>query len=63
MKIGTDEELKQFANDVYDVLMGNTHFCTQSQFTEKYDADNIEFNCSINHIVIGDFRIEIYRNS
>lgn len=58
-----DTELGKFANDVWDVLMGNTHFCTQTEFMDKYDADNAEINCSTNVITIGDFRIEIYRKN
>lgn len=58
-----DTELGKFAIDVWDVLMGNTRFCTQKEFMDKYDTDGAEIDCSTNVIAIGDFRIEIYRKN
>ena len=57
-----NQALYDFANDVYDVLMGNTQFITQSQFIEKYDCENVELNCSAYQITIGDFTITMEKN-
>lgn len=53
-----DNKLKVFANDVYDVLVGNTNFCTQEEFLKRFGQD-VEIDCSTNIITIGDFQIKI----
>lgn len=53
-----DQELYEFANDVYDVLADNARNITISEFRFKYmtykEAD-IEIDCATNTISIGDF--------
>ena len=59
-----DQELYEFANDVYDVLADNAGNITISEFRYKYmdykDAD-IEIDCATNTIYIGDYQIKISR--
>lgn len=44
----------EFINDVWDVLLGNTHFCTQEQFAEKYRDFIVEVDCDAKYIRIMD---------
>lgn len=59
-----DEELQEFANDVYDILADNARNITILEFRYKYmiykEAD-IEIDCATNTISIGDFQIKISR--
>ena len=59
-----DQELYEFANDVYDVLADNARNITISEFRFKYmtykEAD-MEIDCATNTISIGDFQIKISR--
>lgn len=45
---------KQFMQDVWDVLMGNTEYITQEQFAEKYEDTLIELDCTRGIIELGD---------
>lgn len=57
-----DQELYEFANDVYDVLAGNDHMCSQQAFIDKHaDEQDMEINCATNTIYIGKFKIEVSR--
>lgn len=61
-------ELKDFANDVYDVLASNDANITQQEFFDKYigndtDVDvELEIDSTMSIITIGKFSIEIYKN-
>ena len=58
-----NEELYKFVNDVYDVLVGNDHLCTQRAFIDSYvDIQDVEINCATNTIYIGKFKIQVSRN-
>lgn len=49
---------KEFIQDVYDVLCGNTHIITQQQFYDKYIANSDpEVDCITQMINIGQFTI------
>lgn len=56
-----DQELYEFANDVYDVLAHNDHMCTQQAFFDKHAGDDVEIDCATNTIYIGKFKIEVSR--
>lgn len=44
---------KEFINDVWDVLMGNTEYITQQQFAEKY-PDMLYVDSEDKAIVLGE---------
>ena len=54
-----NKKLQTFVNDTYDVLAGNTEFCTQEDFSKKYGHNEMYVNCEKNIIVIDDFQITI----
>ena len=56
-----DHELYEFANDVYDVLVGNDNMCTQQGFMLKHGEEDVEVNSATNTIYIGKFKIEVSR--
>lgn len=45
---------KQFMQDVWDVLMGNTEYITQERFAEKYKDMFIELDCTRGIIKLAD---------
>lgn len=45
---------RQFMQDVYDVLCGNTQYITQEQFSEKYHDLFVEINCDNGEIKLSD---------
>lgn len=52
-------QLKKFVNDTYDVLAGNTEYCTQKEYRKRYGHNEIYVDCTKNIIVIDDFQITI----
>ena len=47
-------EEKQFMQDVWDVLRGNTIYITQEQFNEKYGDLFVEIDCDNGEIRLAD---------
>ena len=45
---------KQFMQDVYDVLRGNTKYITQEKFDEKYGEYFVEIDCENGEILLRD---------
>ena len=45
---------KEFMNNVWDVLVGNTRFMTQTKFLRKYLHYFVEMDCADNSILITD---------
>lgn len=49
---------KEFMNDVWDVLVGNTNLITQAKFLKKYIWYFEEIDCEKNSIIITDDKSE-----
>lgn len=45
---------REFINDVWDLLCGNTHFCTTEQAREKYLDLLVEVECREHYITLRD---------
>lgn len=58
-----NEDLFEFAQDVYDVLGMNTNFCTQEKFFNKYvefdDAFMVSDEGDKQYILFDNFKITI----
>jgi hypothetical protein len=54
-----NNKLQMFVNDTYDVLAGNSEYCTQEEYSKRYGHNEIYVNCTKNIIVIDDFQITI----
>lgn len=52
-------QLQTFVNDTYDVLAGNSDYCSQEEYLKKYGQNNMFVDCTKNIIVIDDFQITI----
>lgn len=52
-------QLQTFVNDTYDVLAGNTEYCTQEEYRKRYGHNEMYVDCTKNIIVIDDFQITI----
>lgn len=51
---------RQFMQDLWDVLRGNTDYITPEQFRKKYDDLFVEVDCEENNIRIMDEHNEWY---
>lgn len=45
---------KEFMQDLWDVLRGNTQYITQEKFTEQYDDLFVEVDCDKGEIKLTD---------
>ncbi len=45
---------KEFIQDVWDLLSGNTQFCTTEQASEKYSDLLVEVECTEHYITLRD---------
>ena len=52
-------QLQTFVNDTYDVLAGNTEYCSQEEYRKRYAHNEFYVDCTKNIIVIDDFQITI----
>jgi hypothetical protein len=59
MIMENNKKLQMFVNDTYDVLAGNSEYCTQEEYSKRYGHNEIYVNCTKNIIVIDDFQITI----
>ena len=60
-----DKKLRDFANDLYDVLSMNMELCTQDSFYNQYVANDVSFSIETKDntasIYFDDFKITIER--
>lgn len=54
-----NKKLQMFVNDTYDILAGNSEYCTQEEYLKRYGHNNMFVDCAKNIIVIDDFQITI----
>ena len=57
--MANNKKLQTFVNDTYDVLAGNSEYCTQEEYLKKYGHNEMYVKCKKNIIVIDDFQITI----
>ena len=55
-------EEKEFLQDLFDLMCGNTNYITLEQFREKYDGYIVEMDCEANRIRMMDDHNEWHLN-